>query len=154
MALDVENLVLTVVSLDPGRTTGHAVGRIEKGKMYVRFGQTQFDHIMLYDQLCLLKPDYIIIEEFEFRKRARLGLDLYPRELLGITELYCQQRKIGIFRQKAMMGKSYYSDVKLKEDGLYDRGKPHGHDAVRHLLHWFTFEFGFQFNKNGYVRDR
>ena len=143
----------TVVSLDPGRTTGHAVGTLEDGFMRVRCGQTQFDHIMLYQQLELIKPDYIICEEFEFRNKARKGLDLYPRELLGVCELYTQQRKIPLFRQKAMEGKAYYSNDKLKKDGLYLPGKPHAMDGLRHLLHWYTFGFGFQFNTSGYEAE-
>ena len=139
-----------VVSLDPGRTTGHAVGELWDGMMTVRAGQTEFDHIMLYNQLQLLSPDIIICEEFEFRNRSRKGLDLYPRELLGVCELYTQQHKIPLFRQKAMVGKGFYTDGKLKEDGLYVRGKPHAMDALRHLLHWFTFGYGFQFNTSGY----
>jgi hypothetical protein len=143
--------VITVACFDPGRTTGHAVGVIEDGRMVVRCGQLDFDHIMLYQQLSLLSPDMVICEEFEFRNRARKGLDLYPRELLGVCELYCQQRKIALFRQKAMEGMGFYTNEKLQRDGLYIRGKPHAMDALRHLLHWYTFGYGFQFNTSGYI---
>lgn len=143
----------TVACFDPGITTGHAVGILDDGKMTVRCGQTAFDHIMLYDQLCLLKPDMIVAEEFEFRNRARKGLELYPRELLGVIELYGQQAKIRVFRQKAAEGMAYYSNQKLQRDGLYIRGKPHAMDALRHLLHWYTYGYGFQFNKSGYESE-
>lgn len=142
--------MIRVVSLDPGRTTGHAVGEIEDGLMRVRCGQTEFDHIMLFQQLQLLKPDMVICEEFEFRNRARKGLDLYPRELLGVCELYCQLEKKPLFRQKAMEGMGFYSNDKLKRDGLYIKAKPHAMDGLRHLLHWFTFGYGFQYNTSGY----
>ena len=145
--------MITVVSLDPGRTTGHAVGVIEDGLMRVRCGQTQFDHIMLYNQLQMIDAQYIICEEFEFRNRSRKGLDLYPRELLGVCELYVQQHKRILFRQKAMEGKAFYSNDKLKRDGLYLPGKPHAMDGLRHLLHWYTFGFGFQFNTSGYEAE-
>jgi len=143
----------TVACFDPGITTGHAVGVMEDGLMKVRCGQTAFDHIMLYDQLQLLKPDMIVAEEFEFRGRARKGLELYPRELLGVLELYCQQNKIRLFRQKAATGMAYYSNEKLTRDGLYIRGKPHAMDALRHLLHWYTYGYGFQFNTSGYEAE-
>lgn len=147
-------MISTVVAFDPGRTTGHAVGEITDGLMLVRCGQDQFDHIMLYQQLCLLNPDAVIAEEFEFRNRARKGLDLYPRELLGVCELWCQQNKKMLFRQKAMEGKGFYTDEKLKRDGLYIRGKPHAMDGLRHLLHWYTFGFGFQYNTAGYEAQK
>lgn len=146
---------ITVVAFDPGGTTGHAVGIIEDGTMAVRAGQTRFDHIELYNQLAFLNPQYVIAEEFEFRNRSRKGLDLYPRELLGVLELWCQQNKKLIFRQKAgqALG-AYYKDTKLKQDGLYIAGKPHAMDALRHLLHWYTYGFGYQFNIQGYGRFR
>ena len=140
------------LALDPGRTTGAAVGELENGRMYVRWSQHRFDHIQLWQQLELLKPDYLIIEEFEYRRgtRSREGLDLYPRELLGVAELWCQMNKKPIYRQKASEGKSYFSNSTLQSNRCYDRGKPHAMDAVRHLLQWFTFGFGYQYNTSGF----
>jgi hypothetical protein len=40
--------------------------------------------------------------------------------------------------------KAYFSDVKLKEMGLYQKGDAfhHGRSAVKHLLHWTQFGHG------------
>lgn len=152
--VDIQVNRTTVVAFDPGITTGHAVGVIEDGLMTVRCGQTAFDHIMLYDQMRALNPKYVVAEEFEFRGRVRKGLELYPRELLGVMELYCQQEKKLLFRQKAAEGMGYFGNNKLKDDGLYVRGKPHAMDALRHLLHWYQFGFGYQFNRDGYTKGR
>jgi len=50
--------------------------------------------------------------------------------------------------QKAAVGKSYWSDAKLKESKLYNESFHHGRDAARHLLHWLTFGYGYQFTKD------
>jgi hypothetical protein len=141
----------TVVAFDPGVTTGFARGTWSDGLMTVKVGQHDLDHIELYDQLDLLKPKYVITEEFEFRNRARKGLELVSREYIGIFELWCQRNKRLLFRQKASRALGqYYSNDKLKHDKLYVASKPHAMDALRHLLHWYTFGFGFQFNRDGY----
>jgi hypothetical protein len=52
-----------------------------------------------------------------------------------------------VVMQTPSTGKSFYSNEQLKEKGVYKRGIPHGMDATRHLLHWFTFGAGFQYVK-------
>lgn len=138
------------VAFDPGLTTGAAVGTLTDGRMYVRASQHKFDHLMLWQQLELLKPDYVISEDFEFRRNSKEGLILYPLELIGVMEIWTALNRKSFTRQKASQGKSYYNNDVLTRDGLYIRGKPHAMDATRHLLHWFTFGFGYQFNASGY----
>lgn len=149
-----------VVALDPGRTTGHATGLISEGLLEAHSGQDQWNHLQLYDQLRLAKPDIIVCEDFEYRNRARAGLDLYSRELIGIVNLYVQETRrdsnkanavsCTLTIQKAAQGKGFYSDGMLKKDKLHRPGKPHANDAMRHLLHWFTFGAGYQYNTRGY----
>jgi hypothetical protein len=160
----------TVVALDPGRTTGHATGYIDDGLMKISAGQTAFSHIDLYSNLRIVKPDFIVCELFEFRAgtRARTKVDLYPCELMGVVSLYGQQSQEGawtdvegiavevkeciVYWQKpsAALG-GFYTDAKLKKDGLYKALKGgHSNDAVRHLLQWYTFGPGYKYNSAGY----
>lgn len=56
---------------------------------------------------------------------------------------------IGKFKlQTAAQGKGHFTNDKLKALDLYNRKTSHGRDAVRHILQWFHFQEGFQFNKN------
>jgi hypothetical protein len=149
-----ESKTYTVVALDPGRTTGHATGHINNGLLSISSGQTPFDHIDLYSNLQLVKPDFIVCELFEFRAgtRARTKVDLYPCELMGVVSLYGQQNDCIVYWQKpsAALG-GFYTDEKLKKDGLYKALKGgHSNDAVRHLLQWYTFGPGYRYNSVGY----
>ena len=147
--------MMKIVSLDPGVTTGYAVGHIEDGVMYVRAGQEVWSHNELWQELHLAKPDAIVCESFEYRNKARSGLILYSVELIGIVHLFCspsyQNPSVALYMQSAAKGKSYYSNTHLQTDNVYKRGIPHGMDALRHLLHWYTFSAGFQYNKHGFA---
>ena len=146
---------MKVVAFDPGITTGYAVGHIEDGVMYVRAGQEVWSHHEFWEQLHLAKPDAIVCESFEYRNRSRPGLILYSCELIGIVHLFCspsyQNPSVALFMQSAAKGKSYYSNTHLQNANVYVRGVPHGMDALRHLLHCYTFGPLFKYNKHGFT---
>jgi hypothetical protein len=144
---------LKVISIDPGVTTGYAVGVITDGYMKVRCNQQKFDHIDLYDFLIGNHPDVVICERFDFRKMA-VGVNLYPVEMIGVVNYFIQDRQrrdvpVELFMQKpAEQGKkAYWTDQKLKDKKVYDIHNEHGRSAIKHLLYWYTFGAGFQYNK-------
>jgi hypothetical protein len=147
---------IKALALDPGRTTGYAMGHIEeKGKMIVVTGEMEWNHAALLAQLEWYKPHIIIYEKFDFRrapKYQRDKVDLFPRELIGVVELYAAQHEdeVKLYTQSASSAKGYYIDKKLREDGVYRVAKPHANDAARHLLHWYTFGPGYRFNVDGF----
>lgn len=142
---------MRVIALDPGITTGVAYGTIDDGMMTVYAEQYNWTHHQLYAHLLERMPDVIVMESFEFRKGARAGLILYPVELIGVVKLYeALHPPVAVFMQTAAKGKSYYSDTHLKNGGVYVRGVGHGMDALRHLLHWYTFGSGYQYNTKGF----
>jgi hypothetical protein len=144
---------MKVISLDPGVTTGYAIGLIEDGKMEVLGGQERWNHVGLYRFLKDNSPQVVISERFEFRKKAREGLELYSRELIGVTNLYAQifmEPPHELVMQMPSVIGGFFSDAQLKKDGLWKEGRGHNMDALRHLLHWFTFASGFQYNTKGY----
>lgn len=142
--------IIKVIAFDPGITTGYAIGFIKDGRMGVLSGQQKYSHNELYAAMKLAHPDIAVTESFEFRRKSRSGLILFSVEMIGVMALYCGHHGIPLFRQTAMKGKSYYTDAKLKKDHLYKTAKPHANDACRHLLHWYTFGSGYQYNTQGY----
>jgi hypothetical protein len=136
-----------VLSVDPGVTTGYCYGNVEGGKLTYYPFQIVDDVDDLWARLQKFDPKYIVIEDFEFRGGARKGLNIFPVQLIGVARLYSLHPKTdcALFVQKAATGKGYYTDAILKQRGLYKRGLPHGMDASRHLLQWFTFGFGHKF---------
>lgn len=133
----------TILSLDPGVTTGYAYGEVNDGVFrYVGAGQHKLSVDGLWRLLEGVSPLYILAESFEFRQQQRDGLVLYSRNLLGVSELWCKLHDAYFYEQSASVGKGYYSDDQLRNAGVYLRGRPHANDAIRHLLHWTTFRRG------------
>mgnify|MGYP001203850632 FL=1 len=142
---------MKVLALDPGVTTGHAVGIIEDGLMTVSADQVKWSHQDLWDALGNINPDVIVCESFEYRNQSRAGLVLYSCELIGLVKLLTEMyRSVELCMQTASVGKGYYSNTLLKKHGVYIAGKPHGMDALRHLLQWYTFGPGYQYNTKGF----
>jgi len=144
-------MVLRVLSIDPGRTTGYALSALDKETFYIAYGQADLDHNTFWGFLKKTNTHQVIhtvCEDFEYRKgKQQEGLDLYPVELIGVLRLFCSNdRWYPLWMQKAAQGKGYYDDTKLRGMKLYHKGLEHGRDAARHLLHWFNFGYGYQFN--------
>jgi hypothetical protein len=139
---------MKILSIDPGTTTGLCFGVIEaNGALVVNPKQERLLASGFWRVLEGWEPEELICESFEFRKGSRQGLVLDSVKFIGIAELYAQLNGAKLHGQMAAHGKSYYSDTKLKALNIYVSGLPHGMDALRHLLHWFTFGPGFRFNQ-------
>jgi len=148
------NALFTVVAFDPGITTGYAMGDLDEevGELLVVSGEQKWMPSGLWEFLNEYKPDFLICEDFLFRNNSRRGLELYPRELIGICKLFSQISSAP--RCELVMQPprptQFFSDERLKLEHIYKPGHPHANDAVRHMLHWFQFGQGFKYNKNGY----
>lgn len=157
--------MLKVHAFDPGITTGYASGIIEDGKLGVISGQAQWNELQLYLQLKMSKPDIIIYERFDYRSESAYGksgnlsnVELFPRNLIGVINLYCQEREgqglhIDVYTQmpsQAVGKKTRWTEKKLKDARVYKVGNPHANDAMRHLLQWWEFGAGFKYNKDGF----
>lgn len=146
--------MIDVICIDPGITTGYAFGRITNdGLMEVVTGQERLGVLDLYIMLTGMAPDILVYEDFQFRINAfQKGLELFSVQLIGVANLYAQQKKIEVVAQTpATAIGQYYTDKKLKADMLYKTTTGgHANDACRHLLHWFTFRGGYKYNKKGY----
>jgi hypothetical protein len=138
-----------ILALDPGITTGRALARIEDDKLLVSCHQAVWSHRECFEFIAKIKPRQLVVESFEYRNQKRDNLELFSREIIGIAILASQLWPMAItyYPQSASQGKGFYSDQKLKSLGVYDEHNEHGRDALRHLLHWWTFGAGYQFNQ-------
>jgi len=140
-----------VIAIDPGGTTGFANGLLmPDGFMEVSSFQEQWGVKQLYDYLTKAKPHYVVYERFDYRNRARDKLVIYSRNLIGVIDLYCEQNDVPTYRYMPVTVMAYFTDKELKTNKVYKINSPHCNDAMRHLLHWYTFGYGYQFNKEGY----
>lgn len=143
---------ISVLAIDPGITTGHALGIIDDGLMKISTGQQKYSEYELWSALHRTKPDVLIYERFEGRASIQ-GVELFSRNLIGVMNLYDQMTLelmcVQQMPQYAIGG--YWTDVILKKVMLYKALKGgHANDACRHLLQWFTFGPGYKFNTKGY----
>jgi hypothetical protein len=138
---------MKILAIDPGVTSGYCLAQVASPAIALKPFQMVDDVDDIWDRLALLEPRYIICENFEFRQRSRAGLNLFPMQAIGVIRLYelKASHQTSVTLQKASEGKSYFTDAQLKRLGVYKRGLPHGMDATRHLIHWFTFGSGYQF---------
>lgn len=136
---------ITVLSVDPGITTGFCLAEISEEDIHLWPHQEKYDVGPFFNQLEKHEPDFIILEDFEYRKGQRDGLILFSVQLIGVTRLWGKWNEAAITMQSAAKGKSFYSNDQLKLMGAYKRGIPHAMDATRHLMHWLTFSAGFQY---------
>lgn len=146
--------MLKAIAFDPGVTTGFAIGEIDEsiGEMLVSTEQEKFSVSDVFSRLEEYVPNFIIYERFDFRNRARTGLELFSRELIGVFELYAQRNvDTQIFKQSpGNVINGYFDRRKLVEAGLWIPGKIHANEACMHLLYFFTFGAGYKYNQRGY----
>lgn len=142
----------TIVSLDPGGTTGICMGDLSDQELVLRISQEQFSMHGMYDFLERYVAEcedlcHVIYESFQYRKLSRGGLDLTPVKLIGVIELMRDRFEplVTFTEQSPATGKAFYSDDRLKQMGIYKPGTPHGRDAERHLMQWITFGYGSQY---------
>jgi hypothetical protein len=139
-----------ILALDPGGTTGYAIAEIPlPGLVELAYSQRKMDESELWDFLDAVQPNHIVCEDFEYRNKPPTGLDLTPIKLIGVVNLFATNRNVRpeLYMQKAAVGKGHFTDLRLKTLNVYQKGVPHGRDAARHLLHWFTFGPGFKLVK-------
>ena len=152
---------LRAIALDPGITTGIVtIGLSETGFPGFEINQEVDSCYDLYQLLEWLRPNQIICEDFEYRSWEK-SVELFSVQLIGVVNLYAQRmadvsrtvslvdttKTVELVLQKAATGKGYFKDSKIKELGLWVPRKPHGMDALRHMLHWLTFGSGYQFKE-------
>lgn len=148
--------MLKVLSIDPGVTSGYALGIKDSSKLFIAYDEATFDHAQFWMFLRKIGSYgvlHTVCEDFEFRRgKQKDGLNLYPVELIGIIRLFCSNGQwYPLWMQKAAQGKGYFDDNKLRSMGVYRKGVEHGRDACRHLLHWFSFGAGYQYNDDPQV---
>lgn len=141
---------LKILAIDPGGTTGYAVGFYKDSHLDLivleeKMSPGKFMYLLQSVHLHDPDPLHLIYEDFQYRNYARMGLDLTPVKLIGVMELFLEQTvSVTGYKQSPSSGKSFYQDDKLKMLGAYAVGRQHGRDATRHLLQWANFGMGGQ----------
>jgi hypothetical protein len=139
------------LAIDPGVTSGTCLAWHDGTVLLVAPDEFPYGLWAMYD-LCRAIEGYkgsshIIYEDFQYRQNSPTRLNLMPVKMIGVIECCAESAKgeIQYWRQTAAQGKAFYSDARLKQLGIYRKGRKHGRDATRHLMQWLTFGAGSQF---------
>lgn len=142
----------TVVSLDPGGTTGWCVLcvhplalvdpdlRVLDNVTYWRSGQydgIEWEHVREIENLAAAwEGGAVVVEDFVLRRLSPARELLSPVRLTAALEYVLWREKRLVFRQSASDAKTICTDERLKDWGFYRRegGEEHARDATRHGL--------------------
>jgi len=134
----------SVLALDPGETTGWALfgdGMLKACGQMEASGARGFIDIAVFIEK--MQPEVVVCEAYKvysWKRDQHVWSELYTVRLIGAIELTCAKMGIPLHLQMAQTGKSFCSDVKLKNWGYWKRGERHARDAIRHGCHWLLFE--------------
>jgi hypothetical protein len=132
------NRMAYALALDPGGTTGVAAVRLESEPWVIEVWQlTDEHHLLLAQQLNDWCPETIICESFH--NVGNEAARLMSSEYIGIVKLYAQATDTPVVWQSPATGKEFWTDLRLKQCGIYIPGLPHARDAIRHYAYWRTF---------------
>jgi hypothetical protein len=141
-----------MLAIDPGGTTGYCKGSFDGETLLLQPGQERFTagslfNFILEDRQRSIQDDngiyYLIYERFDYRNKARPGLDLTAPKLIGVMDLLVEEEDLLCYPQMPAEAKGYWTDDQLKGFNVYVKGLIHGRDAMRHLLQWWQFKAGF-----------
>jgi len=136
-----------LLAVDPGETTGWCVFRF--GKL-TECGQCPGDPVHLDNLITRLDPDIIVCEEYRiygWKAKRHAWSDVPTLRLIGGIQMICTQRNIPMVLQGAQQAKGFSKDDKLRAWGLYQVGKRHANDSIRHATYYLLF--GYKNAQNG-----
>lgn len=155
---------MRILSIDPGGTTGYTFMVCSENPTHMQMGKSSGGqlgpdphHAELHCLLDDYDPTVVVCEEFTYRivgqhgSGSTPGVNLISKEYIGVVKLwvvqypdiwtptlYMQMPYIAVGKQ------AFWSNDKLKQLGLYKRGKPHQNDATRHLLYCLTDKLNYK----------
>lgn len=154
----------TILTIDPGVTSGFVLTILEVGEILVAPFQMKTNCYKMQTLLEKIMPKYIVCEDFEIRTTTAVGVELQSVKLIGVVEAWVEsfgvmgdlpilkmqkaaQMKNGHFGWATSTKKVDIGAPKLKELGIYKPGDDwhHSMDAMRHFMQWYRFGAGSKF---------
>lgn len=145
-----------VLCLDPGETTGWAV--FSQGHLILCDQEpTGSEPALMADFIEHVQSDVInsatfntgldqiVYEEYRIRgnkAQQHIGSEVVTIQHIGAIRATADRLGIPVAKQAAGLAKGFASDEKLRQWGLFQRGKRHANDAIRHGVYWHLFAGG------------
>lgn len=134
---------MRLMAFDPGVTTGVA-WTTPQGTETAHI-KGDLAHKMVWDVLENYKPEKIVCERFNYQRRDKVVLE--PVSIIGAVKTWYEVRGISLGSrsltlQTPSQAMNLWTDSKLQKIGLWEPGRPHAMDALRHLLYYITTREG------------
>lgn len=126
-----------LLAIDPGLTCGYAIFDTDPDPDDPPYEAAQCMDHQVYWLLNAHEPDVVICERFSLRQAK--PTDLTPVEVIGVVKDWCYRTETELVMQTASQAKHFWTNGRLKTQGIYLRGKGHANDAMRHLLYYILF---------------
>lgn len=143
-----------IIAIDPGETTG--ICAFDSGEL---ISATQLDTASLSDayysirQYCvtifssdqLSPPTKIVCEDYEIyahKLKQHTWAKLHTPKVIGICAAIAYDLNSIFITRLASNPKSFVTDVYLRQNNLYIKGKRHARDAVRHAIYEVIYSNG------------
>jgi len=153
MVASVDNLLRTslagskarILALDPGETTGFCVF---EGPNLVVADQLKTKSVPegaweIEKAVCKHNVAEVVMEMYRvysWKAEDHSWQSLHTPRLIGAVEYVCFQLDVPLIQQTAQQAKGFCTDEKLKAWGVYQVGKPHSCDAIRHACYYLLFD--------------
>ena len=133
-----------ILGLDPGGTTGYAVIDVYKPFRVELYDAGQFPSTFseldyLFDRHI---PSITVIESFKlypWKAKEQSWSSMQTPRFIGAIEYVLWKHGHWIAFQSASQGKSFCTNDKLREWGLYQTSQRHANDAIRHICQYMIF---------------
>lgn len=126
------------IAVDPGNMTGWSVW---SGSGWdprdVRSGQMPADQFVdwVADEAIEWSTPTLFVESFTVTAQtARMSPQPVPIEVIGVLKFLARRSGARLVMQSPAAAKRFVTDSQLRKIGLWQPGKDHARDAIRHLV--------------------
>lgn len=136
----------TLLSFDPGKTTGYAVFRDLK---LAEYGQLKTDELgpsfgLFMSMFHTHTPTICVAEDYrvyKHKQKQHAWSELHTAKLIGVLEgaVHADEHLDRLIKQPAFVAKGFCTDSKLQDWDMYVRGQKHARDAIRHGCYHLLF---------------
>jgi hypothetical protein len=128
-----------ILAVDPGNMTGWACIQTTDHwyPQHVIAGQNESDEFLdwIADGWNLDQDHLMLVETFTVTAQtARLSQQPVPMEVIGVLKFLARRSSAQLQMQTPAAAKRFCSDAQLRKIGLWQPGKDHARDAIRHLI--------------------
>jgi hypothetical protein len=129
-----------VLAVDPGETVGWA---LFQDLELTNVGQFPIGPLEDLDYFVTeQRPDVMVVENYRIyasRAAQHVGSEVNTAQYVGILKFIGSIYQIPVTLQMAHQAKGWVSDKRLRDLGLFQTGKRHANDAIRHGVYWLLF---------------